>query len=508
MSKARRPLRFFVAGLMHETNSFSPIPTSMANFQADLAYVPPAQAMRDLALSFAGYGDAIRAIRAAGDEAVEGPCFWAQPSGPISADLYARLRGEVLDALAKAGPLDGVLLVLHGAMMAVGADDCEADILHAVRERVGHDMPVGALLDLHGNVSEEMLSSEAVIIGVKEYPHIDYGARAEELHALLADMAAGARPTMTLRTIPWLSLQGTVEQPMRGLVDRMIETEGQDGIRSLTLMHGFPWADWSRAGASILVVSEGADQAKVDRLADDLADTFIEIADGQSVERLTPYDAVTAALAAGPGAGPIVISDSSDNPGGGAACDSTFLLRELIDRGCTNAALGMIWDPQAAQIAATSGVGTTLRLRIGGKIGPLSGDPVDLECEVLAVSETVRQRMFSEEPNVTIGLAVGLRAGGVDIVLNSIRQQTFDPECFAALGIDVSSKSIAVIKSSQHFRALFDPIARQTIYCDAPGSLTLDLSHLPYRTMQVTRSKAAFQTGSRPTLYANRRLDA
>jgi microcystin degradation protein MlrC len=269
-------------------------------------------------------------------------------------------------------------------------------------------------------------------------------------------------------------------------------------------MHGFPWADWSQAGASVLVVSDDADQAAIDRIADALADEFIGIADGQAVERLTLHDAVSAALAAQPGRGPVIIADSSDNPGGGAACDSTFLLRELVDRGCENAALGMIWDPQVAQIAANSGVGTTLRLRIGGKIGPLSGNPVDLECEVLGVGEDLRQRMFSEEPNVPIGLAVGLRAGGVDIVVNSIRQQTFDPGCFESLGIDVASKSIVVVKSSQHFRALFDPIARETIYCDAPGSLTLDLAQLPYRTMTLTRSKAAYRTGQPARMSSTR----
>lgn len=491
MTNELRPLRIFVAGLMHETNGFSPIPTSMGSFEADLAYLPPSDRMRELALNFAGYGDAVRAIRDAGNEPIEGPCFWAQPSGPISASVYANLKRIVLDALSDAGSIDAVLLVLHGAMIAEGVPDCEADLLAAVRETVGPEMPVGGLLDLHGNVSAAMIESGALLVGVKEYPHVDYPERARELHDMLVEVAGGTRMTMTLRTIPWLSLQGTVEQPMRGFVDRMIDAEGTEGIRSVTLMHGFPWADWAHTGASVLVVSLQAKAAAASALADGLAEAFVSIADGAPTERLSIDDAIDTALSER-GEGPVVIADSSDNPGGGAACDSTFLLRELIERGCEKAAVGMIWDPQAAQIAADAGVGSKLHLRIGGKVGPMSGDPLDLECEVLAVRDDVMQRMFSAEPNVPIGLSAALRAGGVEIVVNSIRQQVFDPDCFLQLGIELACKKLVVVKSSQHFRALFDPIAQTTLYCDAPGSLSLDFAQLPYRHVRLARSRAGF----------------
>lgn len=493
MSESRRPLRFFVAGLIHETNSFSPMPTSMRNFEADCAYVPPATAMREDALAFASYGEAVRVIHERGDDVIEGPCFWTQPSGPCSAHLYAKLRGILLDALRAAGPVDAVLLALHGAMVAVGTDDCEGDLLHAVRDMVGPGTPVGAVLDLHGNVGLRMIDSGAILVGVKEYPHIDYGPRAAELHTMLTDMVHGARLTMTLRTIPLLSIQGTTEQPMRGFVDRMIAMEGKDGIRSLTLMHGFPWSDWEETGASVLVVSEDADPVRVDAVADALAEAFGEIANGSPVERLSVTEAVSAALAIEPGQGPVVMSDGSDNAGGGAASDSTYLLRELLDRGCKNAALGMIWDPQAALLAADAGVGATLRLRIGGKVGPLSGDPIDVECEVLAVRDDVKQRFFSTEAAAAIGLAVGLRAGGVEFVVNSIRQQVFDPACFTELGIDAPSKALIVVKSSQHFRALFDAIAGTTIYCNAPGSLNTDLTQMPYRNLHLSRINAGFK---------------
>jgi len=488
----RRSLRVFLAGLAHETNSFSPLPTSLRNFEDTICYRPKLGTGRDDALGLPGYGDAVRTAMMHHDVVVEGPCFWTQPSGPASLAVYQALRDEILDALHEAMPVDMVILVLHGAMMAQGLDDCEGDLLTHVRDLVGPDVPVGVVLDLHGNVSQQMVDSGAIIIGCKEYPHIDYAARVEELYEILASLAhGGPRVTSSRLRIPLISMQGTTEEPMAGFVRDLIAAEGHDGIRSLTLMHGFPWSDWSEAGASLLVVAEDTLAPPVDAVAKSLADRFVEIATSTPVRRLGVREAVDAALAAP--AGPVVIADSSDNPGGGAACDSTFLLRELLNRGVGNIALGMLWDPQSARIAADAGAGARLPMRLGGKVGPLSGEPVDAEVEVLCVRADVRQRNLTGEPVEALGLAVALRVGGVDVVVNSIRQQVFSTECFTELGIDISRKSVVVVKSSQHFRASFDRIAKQTFYCNAPGALNLDLAAMPWRKVRLRRCGSAFE---------------
>lgn len=492
MTTPDKPLRVFVAGLAHETNSFSPLPTSLRNFEDTICYRPRLGTGRDNALGFPGYGDAIRTTQKRGDVVIEGPCFWTQPSGPASSAVYHQLRDEVLDALRDAMPVDAVILNLHGAMMAQGVDDCEADLLARVREIAGADIPVGAILDLHGNLSQQMVDSGAILIGCKEYPHIDYAARVDELYAILADMARGGpRLTTSRRRIPLLCLQGTTEEPMAGLVRTLAAAEGHDGIRSLTLMHGFPWSDWSEAGASLLVVAEDALAPRIEAVANALADRFVEIATDAPVRRLGVREAIDTALAAQ--AGPVVIADSSDNPGGGAACDSTFLLRELLDRNFENVALGMLWDPQAARIAADAGVGARLPMRLGGKVGPLSGDPVDADVEVLCVREDVRQRNLNGEAVDPIGLAAALRVGNVEVVVNSIRQQVFSTECFTELGVDISRKSVIVVKSSQHFRASFDRVAKQTLYCNAPGALNLDLVAMPYRHVRLKKRGSAFE---------------
>lgn len=494
------PLRVYVAGLAHETNSFSPLPTSLQHFESGVFYRPATDdGRRGEALSFPGYGDAVNVARERGDAVVEGPCFWTQPSGPSTRAAYDRLSEDVLAGL-KDGPFDAVVLNLHGAMMAQGVDDCEGDLLARARALVGPDVPIGAILDLHGNVSRRMVESGAVIVAVKEYPHTDYRPRVEELYRILSGMARGdLRPATTLRTIPVLSLQGTTEEPMRGLVAEMKDLEGRAGVLSVTLMHGFPWSDGEETGASLLIVSDGAAAREMDRLADSLADRFLAIVAGAPVRRVDATRAVSEALAAPSGHGPVVIADSSDNPGGGAAADSTFLLRELLDRGVEDAALGMIWDPQATAIAADAGVGAVIPLRVGGKVGPLSGDPLDVTAQVLCVRSDARQRNFNGELVDSIGLAAALRVGGVEVVVNSLRRQVFSPECFTELGVDVANKAMVVVKSSQHFRAGFDPIARDTIYCNAPGSLNMDLARMPYTKLSIVVGDGGLAT-SRPVL--------
>lgn len=202
----------------------------MRNFVEDVFYQPPSQEGRETALAFAGYGDAVAVARAAGDVVIEGPCFWSQPSGPISAKLYAFLSGAILDQLRNSGPIEAVILNLHGAMVVEGLDDPEGDLLRRVREAVGPKVPIGALLDLHGNVTVGMVETGALLIGVKEYPHTDYRDRAMDLHGLLSEVARDeTHLASTLRTIPLLSLQGTTEEPMASLVRELFAAERESG---------------------------------------------------------------------------------------------------------------------------------------------------------------------------------------------------------------------------------------------------------------------------------------
>jgi microcystin degradation protein MlrC len=488
-------MHIFLAALAHETNSFSPIPTTLRAFEEGILFRPgDDDGKRADALGFPGYGFLFDVARERGDRVTPGLCAWAQPGGPVSRAVYEALRDELLGQLAAAltaqQPVDAVFLVLHGAMIAHGHDDCEGDLLERVRALVGPQVPVGALLDLHATLTPRMLAGGAVLVACKEYPHTDYLARTRELHAILARMAAGTcRPDALMRRVPMLGVFGTGDGPMRALVDEVQRLEAAPGILSISLVHGFPWSDTAHTGAAVLVVfdSGGAGAAQAGAIAAALAARFFALRSAGSHAAL-PVDAavdaadggtVGATLAAGT-KGLVVLADSSDNPGGGAACDSTFVLRALLERGVRDAALGMLWDPLAVQLAMDAGVGATLPLRIGGKVGKASGLPVDVLATVTAVRRDARQHGLAGRFTEALGDAVALRAAGIDIVLNTRRQQVFSPECFTQLGIDLTAKRLVVVKSTRHFRAHFDAIAAATIVCDAPGALNSDLAQLPY----------------------------
>lgn len=473
-------MHIFLGALAHETNSFSPIPTTLRSFEEGILVRPGADtAAQSLAHGFPGYGFLLEVAREHGDRVTQGLCAWAQPGGPVARAVYESLRDELLEALAAAGQVDAVFLVLHGAMIAQGYQDCEGDLLARVREQVGPGVPVGALLDLHATLTPRMTGSGAVLVACKEYPHTDYLARTRELHAILAGMVEGRhRPDTLLRRVPMLGLFGTGESPMRALLRQVQDLEAEEGILSISLIHGFPWSDTGDTGAAVLVVFESGARERADTIAARLAQAFYGLRNLGARSMLALDDALDAALAAA--SGPVVMADSSDNPGGGAACDSTFVLRALLDRGVQNVALGMLWDPLAVQLAMDAGVGAELPLRVGGKVGPGSGQPVDLLATVTAVRRDARQHGLAGKYTESLGDAVAIRAQGIDIVLNTRRQQVFSPECFTELGIDLGSKRLVVVKSTRHFRAWFDAIAAETLICDAPGALNGDLARLPY----------------------------
>ena len=478
-------MRIFVAGLVHETNSFSPLPTNVQSY-ADTVLIRrgDAGAMDQIAAQ-AELGGVVAEAQAHGDTLLPGLFAQTQPSGPLSRADYELLREELLADLQASMPVDAVVLVLHGAMLAEGYPDCEGDLLGRVRAVVGPSVPVGALLDLHGNLSPAMIDSGALLIAVKEYPHIDYAARGRELMSFLRRMAAGELAVRgQWQRVPMLGIFGTTEGPMREFVRGLEALEARPGVLSISAMHGFPWSDTPHTSAAILVYSE--DTAEAAAMAQttmaEVADSFYALRDRAAAKRLPLNAALDQAEAAMRlYQGPVVLADTADNPGGGAACDSTFVLKELLARGIQDAALGMIWDPQAVAIATAAGVGAKLPLRIGGKVGRLSGDPIDLEVEVLALRGDAKQRGLTPGGFDALGACAAVRSQGITIVLNTIRQQVFSPDCFTELGVTLEDKRLIVVKSTQHFRSGFDALAAATIYADSPGSLQVDLGAMPYK---------------------------
>lgn len=470
-------MRVFSGSLATETNTFGPMPTGLASFK-DRGYFPAGR-HPDQMTFFSGPLWAAR-LRGAdkGWELIEGMVAGAQPSGTTTRHAYETLRDELLADLRAALPVDMVLLGLHGAMVADGYDDCEGDLLERVRAIVGPDVVVGAELDPHNHLSPAMVNNADVLVAFKEYPHTDVLERGLELVDLCAAKVEGKiHPVAAVVDCEMIVTMHTSRQPARGFVDRIQALEGKNGVLSISISHGFAWGDVPEMGTKVLVYTDG-DQVKADVLARQLADELIALRSALTVHYPTIDTALDAALAFG--GGPVILADGADNPGGGAAGDSTFILRRMVERGITNAAIGPMWDPIAVRIAFDAGVGARLMLRIGGKISPMSGDPIDLDCTVKALKTDMVMTGLANTPT-QLGDCALIEAHGIEIVLVTLRNQAMGTDMFTQLGCDLTAKKIIVVKSSQHFYASFSSIAQHVIYVAAPGAVTLDLTTLHYR---------------------------
>ncbi|MET0272723.1 MAG: MlrC C-terminal domain-containing protein, partial [Phenylobacterium sp.] len=311
-----------------------------------------------------------------------------------------------------------------------------------------------------------------------EYPHVDFDDRAVQMAGIVERAARGEiAPVNVRRRVPMLGTYYTTTSPMRELVDWAKSHEGRDGILAVSVTHGFAWADVADCGAGVVVCSDG-DPDRAGVLADEIADRYFALREPIRSPRIGAEDAVALALAHD--GAPVIIADTTDNPGGGAAGDSTFLLRALLDAGVENAALGMLWDPVAAEFAIRAGVGARIPLRIGGKIGPASGDPIDVMATVLACRTDATQN--AQGATSPLGPSALIQVDGVRIVLNSLRDQVFDPACFEAFGLDPRTCDIVVVKGQQHFHATFAPFLSKVIYAAPPGTVNMD-----YRTMTFER---------------------
>ncbi|NKE64233.1 M81 family metallopeptidase [Ramlibacter sp. RBP-2] len=473
-------MRVFSGSLATETNTFGPMPTGLASFR-DRGYFKAGQ-HPDQMTFFSG---PLWAARLRGKEQgwdlVEGMVAGAQPSGTTTRAAYEQLRDELLADLRQALPVDMVVLGLHGAMVADGYDDCEGDLLARVREIVGPKVVVGGELDPHSHLTPEMLRHADVLIAFKEYPHTDVLERALELVDLCAAKVQGkVQPVAAVADCQMIVTMHTSRQPARGFVDRIQSPEGKDGVLSISVAHGFAWGDVPEMGTKVLVYTDG-DRGQAQALAKQLATELIAMREGLNV-RFPSIDETLDEALAFPG-GPVVISDGADNPGGGAASDATFITRRIVERGITSVAVGPMWDPIAVRIAFEAGEGAKLPLRIGGKISPLSGDPLDLECTVRALRRDMVMTGLAGTA-MPLGDCALVEANGVEIVLITLRNQAMGTDLFTQLGVDLAAKKMIVVKSSQHFYASFSKVAKHVIYAGAPGAVTLDLTTLPYRKVR------------------------
>ena len=473
-------MRLFIATLGTETNTFASFPTGIDDFrnclwvEGDIESVPGSP--------WSSPGQIwLKNGRAAGWDVVQSLFAFANPAGNTVKADYEAMRDRILDDLRAAGEVDAILLYLHGAMVADGYDDCEGDLVSRMREMVGERTKIGVELDLHGHIDEVLVDAADLIVIYKTYPHIDHAERAEDLFALMQRLLAGEiDPKMALFDCRTMGLfPTTMEGPMIAFSDAIIAAEGKDGILSLSLNHGFPWADVPLAGAKMLAVADG-DMAIAEAAARHYGEWFYRIR-REATLPFTPFEEAIAAARV-QGGQPLLIADTADQIGSGAPGDTTHVLRAFIDNGIRDAVVAPLWDPMAVKICFQVGVGAKLPLRIGGKFEPFSGPPLDAEAEVLFLKRDAFQTHIGDE-KIGMGDIAVVRVEGIEVLLTQLRTNLFSLSLFTLHGIDWQAKQVISIKNLYKHKDLFVGLVREQLFVATPGTSNPDWSQLPFRRL-------------------------
>jgi microcystin degradation protein MlrC len=473
-----------------ETNTFSVLPTTLESYRARIYYrdAEIESAMGSTACEIAAHIDAAERH---GWRLVQPIAARATPSGRTTADAWAHLSGAVIKACDQ-GPFDGVLLALHGAMVTEDQDDAEGDLLRRLRDRLGDAVPIAITLDLHANVSDEMAALANIILAYRTYPHIDHYEVATEAADLLEDAMAGRiRPCATVvrsNTVEGCNYGQTQGGPMVALLDKAaLSVEADTGVLAVTVCAGFTHSDIAFAGPTVTVVGNGEDE-RYRAVADDLMVDIWATREEITVHTYAIVDGIAAAMApSGVGAGPLVLADFTDNPGAGGYGDSVRLLQAMIEAGIGNAAFGVVADPTAVANCQAAGEGVEVTLSLGAKVDPAHyGPPIT----VTGIVERLSGGAYvCDGPQLTgemhsMGPTAVLRIGGVRVVIATNNQQVTDRQVFLSQGIDPARCSVVALKSSHHFRAAFEPIAREVMLVDSGGLATRDLTKFDFRKIR------------------------
>ena len=474
-------MRLIVGGIMHETHTFSVEPTSAATLPI---------VRGDECWSYAGtnhsLGGVIDECRERGIDLVPTMLVDVVSTGTPDRASFEELLGELLSRIKAALPADGILLNLHGAMVAEGFPDAEAEIAGRVRTLVGPDLPIAITLDFHANIGQAMVDAATIVTTYDTYPHIDAGARAREAVDLLVKTIEGRiKPEMVLVKPPLLPVpqaQFSANEPFKSLFDRAFALEESGEAVTITIAGGFAYADVPDAGMSILVTTDG-DRAKADKLANALARSAWDARALMIVHNTPPAAAVTEAIAF-PG-GPVMLVDVGDNIGGGTPGDGTVLLAELIRQDAQDATM-VIADAESVQKAIAAGVRNQVQLLVGGKTDRLHGGPVSVAGVVKLITDG---RWIHEGPEnagvpVESGPTVVVRAGGINLVLTSKKHMPGDQQQLKSAGIQPTLQKIIVVKAAVRWRGGFGPIAKHAIHVDTPGLGSVDLTRFDYRHLR------------------------
>ncbi|HEX9779253.1 MAG TPA: M81 family metallopeptidase [Geopsychrobacteraceae bacterium] len=475
------------AEISHETNYFSLHKTGKRAFMDRYALIGAAAIAErgDENTELAGFLDAGRVHGWQVEHAISAA---AGPSGKIRRKAFDWLCGPILASI-KQRQFDGLLLGLHGAMGLDFCEDGEGELLQRIRSLVGQKLPIAITLDPHANVSEQMCELADIIVSFKTYPHVDMRASGRQAGEILQRTMTGEIKPRTIRVgRPMLEEVNGGRTDIGPMIERLASArayEQQADVFAVSINAGFAGADVATVGPTVLVTGQGdfsAHTAFAETIADDIWNRRFEVLN----DYLTASEAAALAAAYTSNQGPLIIADYADNPGAGGYGDATELLRALLDGGVTNACFGPMVDGEVAQALHAAVVGERVQITLGGKTDPLfGGGPLTLDAELISVSDGdfIGDGPMLHGLSGSFGPSAVIDVGGIEILVVSIPRQMLDLQQFKAFGIDPQRKQVVALKSMQHFRAAFEPIAGDVIVCDSGALCTPRYDRLPYRNV-------------------------
>ena len=482
-------MRVATGGISHETSTFTLVQTDLNSFR-ERGYQRGAEILEIYRGTNSPIGGFIDGADKHGFELIPTVFAEAQPSAPAPRPVFDRILNDLLQGMADAGEIDGVLLDLHGSMVvgnpgqADGIDDPEGHIMAAIREIVGPATPILAQLDIHSNVSPRMVEVADLLIGRESYPEIDMAERGRECADVLMRIHdEGMKPTMALHQIPmvWGMNQVTAHSPMKEAIDELHKIEARPGVVCGSIATCYPLSDVPDMGASVYIATDN-DQALAQSYADELGAWLYE----RRADWHFQVPPTREALARGDAEGkyPIVFADRHDNTGGGSPGDSTGMLRTFVEAGLKDACVLYMVDPEVIAACHAAGIGATLAMDVGAKSTPMQGEPVPMNFEVMGLSDGKFRYggAMYEGLEGNMGSSAHIRQDGIHVVLVTVREQPFDTAFSETLGLEPKKMRYIGVKSAAHFRAGFEEWAG-AIYVVSEPSLH-DASHVNFRRLK------------------------
>jgi microcystin degradation protein MlrC len=479
-------MRILLTGFSHETNTFVPRPTGLDEFEANGIY------QEDQMLELAGTNTIPGGVFEElplweGVEIIPVLDMSAIPGGLVTAESLDFFLSKSVEAINASSP-DAIILDLHGAMVAEGHDDGDAEIIQRVRDAAGPNVPIISTLDLHANVSDGMLLDGTVLIPFDTYPHVDMAERGREaLRVAVSAAKKTTKPTMRHRKLPMMlagQKQYSHVEPTLSIMALVHEVEDRPGVITAGVCFAFPWADCPFPGMTVTVVTDN-DEHLADSYAEEIAQFIWNRREEFRPNVYTVEEAIHHAMQAENG--PVTLADIGDNPGGGSAADGTSLLWGLLDLGANNAAFALICDPEVVDAAFEAGIGGELKVELGGKTDDLHGHPIPVSATIqnLTDGSFVYEGPMMQGVENTLGRTAVLACKGrhgaiVEVIVTERRCQPLDAAVFRSQGIEPTEKHILGVKSAVHFRASFTPISAEILDVDTPGLTSIDFSRFPY----------------------------